>query len=414
MRRWRDNLKLFVKTWISILGFACSFFVRVNKENWEKRVLIIFGGGVGDVIKRSIICKFIKNFLVDYQVYYLLPYEIDLPYSYQTFYFDYTRAKTDLIYFYSLVKRLKGIGFSKVIILLPFWENFLWILGKSLSPKVLYVPLETPPSNCEKFLNKIVSVLFYYSIKKNLKFIRVISIFEKKLPDNVFPSDVYKNAYFISQVIKDINPSLELNNIGLLSLSEIRTEIFVDIKEEKKFLEKIKKQFNLKENSYCVLGLGSSSSHKNWPVANFVKVAEYIKKTKNLEIMIVGSNESEKLIEEFKKLFKYHFINLVNKTTLKELCILIKNAKLVIGNDTSFIHIGIAFQKPIICPILNTQLGVDSLYGYEEINKWVYIKGKKDENSLKKITPEMVIEALEEVYNNIPQNFKLFFKNSYE
>lgn len=411
MRRLKQILKLIIKTFISFVCYFLFRFLKVNKENWDKRILIIFGGGVGDVVKRSVICNFVKEYLNEYEIYYLLPYKLTLPYSYKIFYFDYKKTKTNPFYFAQLVKNLKKIGFSRVIILLPFWENFLWLLGKSLSPSVLYVPLETPPSRLEKILNLVVSSFFIFSIKKHFKLIKVISIFDKKLPMNVFPSDVYKNSYFISQVIKDIKPDLILSNIGLLQLEKIQTELIVNNEKEKLFLEKLENEYNLEPEKYCIIGLGSSSSHKNWAVKNFVEVAKYVKNVKQLQIVLVGGKESIELANEFKNLFQEQLINLINRTTLEELCILIKNSKLIIANDTSFIHIGIAFKKHTICPILNTQLGVDSLYGYEEINQWVFVNEDPDINSLLKITPQMVIKVLEKIYNNYPIQFKLFFND---
>lgn len=406
-------LKLFLKSFIPLISILIFRLRRNNVQTneWERRILIIFGGGIGDVVKRSVVCKFLKNYLQEYEVYYLLPYDLDLPYAHRIFYFDYTRAKTNPLYFSRLIKELSKVGFSKIAVLLPFWENFLWMLGLSLSPQILYIPHESAPSKYEKILNKIISIFFVFSVKKRIRLIKVISIFDREIPKNVFPSDVYKHVYFISQIIKEIKPYLNLNKVRILPLKKIETQIVVCTEKEQKFLERLEKEYNLKPQNYCIIGLGSSSSHKNWPIKNFVEVARYVKKNKNLDIVIVGGKESEKLVEKFEIMFNNHFINLVNKTNLRELCFLIKNCKLVLANDTSFIHIGIAFKKHTVCPILNTQLGADSLYGYKEINHWVYVKDKMDFHSIFRVTPEMVIKALEEIYYNTPGNFELFFAN---
>lgn len=74
-----------------------------------------------------------------------------------------------------------------------------------------------------------------------------------------------------------------------------------------------------------------------------------------------------------------------------------KKISLVVANDTSFIHIGIAFKVPTICPIMNSYLGVDSLYGYKKINRWVINENEKGPESLKRLPSERVIETIEEV-----------------
>jgi len=388
----KEKVKLTIKTFIPFIGYFLSKLRKLKNQKIDNRILIIFGGGIGDVVKRSVICEFIKKYLNDFEVYYLIPYKLKFPYAKEILYFDYTKAKIDPFYFAKLSENLKNFGFSKVIVLLPFWENFLWTLGLSIEPEVLYVYEETPPNNFEKFLNKIYQYFFIFYLRK-IKKIKVWSYFDKKLPQNIFPSDVYKQSFFISQIIKELKPNVRLNEIGIAENVEYKTEIEADEEKEKEFL----KNHNLNLRNYAVIGLGSSSEQKNWPVENFAKVSKYLKEKKGLEIVVVGGKESKEKVKEFEKFFGKSFINLVLKTDLESLCILIKNAKLVVANDTSFIHIGIAFKVPTICPIMNSYLGVDSLYGYEKINKWVINENEKGPESLKKLPPERVIETIEEV-----------------
>jgi ADP-heptose:LPS heptosyltransferase len=392
----KQKIKLAIKTFVSLIGYFLSKFKRSKNQKIDNRILIIFGGGIGDVVKRSIICKFIKKYLNDFDVYYLLPYKLKFPYAKEILYFDYTKAKINPFYFAKLSENLKNFGFSKVIVLLPFWENFLWTLGLSVEPKTLYVYDETSPSNFEKFLNKIYSYFFVFSLNK-IKKIRVWSYFDKNWPQNIFPSDVYKQSFFISQIIKELEPNVSLNEIDIVEDVEYKTEIEINEESEKKFLDELSKNYKLIPKNYAVIGLGSSSEQKNWPAENFAKVSKYLKEKKGLEIIVVGGKESKEKVKEFEKFFEESFINLVLKTDLESLCVLIKNAKLVVANDTSFIHIGIAFKIPTICPIMNSYLGVDSLYGYEKINKWVINENEKGLESLKKLSPERVIETIEEV-----------------
>jgi ADP-heptose:LPS heptosyltransferase len=392
----KQKIKLAIKTFIPLIGYFLSKFKRSKNQKNDNRILIIFGGGIGDVVKRSIICEFIKKYLNDFEVYYLLPYKLKFPYAKEILYFDYTKAKINPFYFAKLSGNLKIFGFSKVIVLLPFWENFLWTLGLSVEPKTLYVYNETPPSNFEKFLTKIYIRFFIFSLNK-IKKIRVWSYFDKNLPQNIFPSDVYKQSFFISQIIKELEPNVRLNEIGIVENVEYRTEIEINEESEKNFLEELSKNYKLIPKNYAVIGLGSSSEQKNWPVENFAKVSKYLKEKKGLEIVVVGGKESKEKVKDFERFFGKSFINLVLKTDLESLCVIIKNAKLVVANDTSFIHIGIAFKVPTICPIMNSYLGVDSLYGYEKINKWVINENEKGPESLKKLPPERVIETIEEV-----------------
>jgi ADP-heptose:LPS heptosyltransferase len=392
----KQKIKLTIKTFVPLIGYFLSKFKRIKNKKTDNKILIIFDGGIGDVVKRSIVCEFIKKYLNDLEVYYLLPYKLKFPYAKEILYFDYTKAKINPFYFAKLSENLKNFGFSKVIILLPFWENFLWTLGLSIEPKTLYVYDETPPSYFEKLLNKIYTRFFIFSLNK-MKKIRVWSYFDKTFPQNIFPSDVYKQSFFISQIIKELKPNVRLNEIGIVEDVEYKTEIEINEEREKKFLEELSKNYKLIPQNYAVIGLGSSSEQKNWPAENFAKVSKYLKEKKGLEIVVVGGKESKEKVKEFESFFGESFINLVLKTDLESLCVIIKNARLVVANDTSFIHIGIAFKIPTICPIMNSYLGVDSLYGYEKMNKWIINENEKGSESLKKLPPERVIETIEEV-----------------
>lgn len=158
----KDFLKLLIKNIIPQFGDLMLLFwgKKVNKDNWGKRILIIFGGGIGDVVKRSVICNFVNKYLNDeYEVYYLMPYKFKLPYAKDIFYFEYTKAKINPKYYFQLVNSLRQIGFSKVIVLLPFWENFLACLGRSIGAEKVFVYKEKPPTLSFEIVDKIIKLI---------------------------------------------------------------------------------------------------------------------------------------------------------------------------------------------------------------------------------------------------------------
>jgi hypothetical protein len=345
-------------------AFLLFFFGRrANKDHYEKRILVIFGGGIGDVVKRSVICGYIHAYLKEYDVYYLMPYRMKLPYAKETICFDYNKAKIDPIYYFNTVNALRKIGFYQVIVMLPFWDGFLPSLASDIAPKTIFCTQESEPNSSYRAVGRLLSLIRRHSFRKIFKFIKVVSFYDKNKPPKCFSSDVWKHVYFISQVLCDLDPrnKSNLNEEGLLPVDHIGTEIESGI-------EKVKAVEGA--GHYCVIGLGSSSPGRNWNPKNFGEVAEFLS-GKGLDIVLVGGPESMKLAEGFRESYRGKFINLINKTTLDELCCVIKNSFLMVGNNTSFIHIAIAFKKPMICVCPNEGIGVDSHYGYEDINKWV-------------------------------------------
>jgi lipoprotein signal peptidase len=57
----KQKIKLAIKTFVPLIGYFLSKFKRSKNQKIDNKILIIFGGGIGDVVKRSIICEFIKK-----------------------------------------------------------------------------------------------------------------------------------------------------------------------------------------------------------------------------------------------------------------------------------------------------------------------------------------------------------------
>jgi hypothetical protein len=402
----KDLIKILVKNFIPQIGdfLLLIFGKKVNKNNWDKRILIIFGGGIGDVVKRSVICNFVNEYLnKDFEVYYLLPYDLKFPFAKDIFYFDYTKAKINLSYYIKLINSLRRIGFSKIIILLPYWENFLAYLGKAIGGEIIFVYKEKAPLLVFNIADKIVKLFRLNFLEKCFYKIDFDKLIYKDWKKDYFPSDVFKMSLFISEVIKAIKK--DYSQKGLLKVSDLKTEVLIDEKAKEK-ISNFLKENNLKEKSYIVIGLGSSSFHKNWPVKNFAEIAKFLNNL-GYKIIIVGGEESVKLVELFSKFFNEAFINLVEKTNLEELIVLVKNSLIVISNDTSFVHIAVALKKPSLCIVgYHPGLGADSFYGYEEINKWVFVKNKDVFDVPVDLVKEELISLLNKIKNFDKENFK--------
>ena len=358
----KEKLKLLAKIFIPLAGALLLFFFgrRANKNGYEKRVLVIFGGGIGDVVKRSVICSYIERYLKEYGVYYLMPYRIKLPHAKETIYFDYKKAKIDPLYYVRTVNSLRKIGFSKIIVVLPFWDGFLPSLASDIAPETIFCTQESEPNSSYRMVGRALSLVRPRLFSKT-RFIKVASEYDGLLPAGYFPSDVWKHVYFISRVLCDIDPrnKVSMNKDGLLENKNIRTEI------ESGDIE-VAAVAGL--GDYCVIGLGSSYAGKNWPAKKFGAIAEFLFH-EGFAIVLVGGPESLGLVEDFRTSYQGPFTDLINATTLDGLCSVIKNSFLVIGNDTSFIHVAIALKRPTFCIGYNTS-GVDTNYGYEDINTW--------------------------------------------
>lgn len=360
-------LKLIVKNISPLVGSAFLFIGghRVNKDGYAKRILVLFGGGAGDVIKRSIVCGYLHHYLPDREIYHLMPYDFELPYAEETIHFDYKRAKIDPRYYFRLVNRLRGIGFAEVVVLLPAWEGFLASLGKDVRPMRVFRYTEVPPKELLGSLSLMTKWL--HPPSAIYKDIPLISAYDDRWRASHWPSDVARMADFISRVIHVIDP-----RISFMPYPAARTEVVIDSREEKEYLEAIHARYGGIDLAKCVLiGLGSSSLTKNWPAEKYAEVARHLS-GRGYRIIILDHPKDRALVDRFAAGYGDDFLDLGREANLRQISILIKHAALVLVNDTSFVHLAVALGTPSVCPCRNHQIGSDSCYGYEGMNKWVF------------------------------------------
>lgn len=105
---------------------------------------------------------------------------------------------------------------------------------------------------------------------------------------------------------------------------------------------------------YAVIFPGASSGKKMWPVERYAGVGEYIISEKDMDIYLCGgANESYlygQLVGAMKcDSHRQRVHDLFGKTSLPELAEVIRNASLLVGNDTSGIHFAAAVNTRGIC-----------------------------------------------------------------
>ncbi len=83
----------------------------------------------------------------------------------------------------------------------------------------------------------------------------------------------------------------------------------------------------------------SRSALKSWPLGRFVQLAEELVEMRTLRVVIVGGPADSQPAEKFSHLESQGLIKLVGKLSLRQLPALLRTMKLVIGNDSSLIHL---------------------------------------------------------------------------
>lgn len=107
----------------------------------------------------------------------------------------------------------------------------------------------------------------------------------------------------------------------------------------------------LHDYPYCILCPSSSSKEKCWPTERFARIADAIIKDYGLDVCLTGGKEdksySDEVMEKIKE--KSYVFDFTGRTSMNSWIELIRNAELVISNDSASIHIAAAVQTPSVC-----------------------------------------------------------------
>ena len=104
-----------------------------------------------------------------------------------------------------------------------------------------------------------------------------------------------------------------------------------------------------KEQKLILVAPGSQRSEKMWPIEKYREIIERLKKNKNYFIGITGSKSEKELPLNFEK--DKNVIDFRGEISLVEFGALISKADVVVGNDSSPIHIASGFEKPFVIGI---------------------------------------------------------------
>jgi heptosyltransferase-1 len=111
------------------------------------------------------------------------------------------------------------------------------------------------------------------------------------------------------------------------------------------------------KNLYVILAIGANWPNKCWPVSHFAELADRLYEDGIIPVVIGGAKESTAYCE-MKAMMRIPPVNLISKTSLKQLAYLIKSSKAFVGGDTGPMHLAAAIGTPVV-----------ALYGPTDTNR---------------------------------------------
>lgn len=109
-------------------------------------------------------------------------------------------------------------------------------------------------------------------------------------------------------------------------------------------LKEVSLNIELPEKFFIVFPTASMAV-KRWPAERFAKVAQKIHKKTNMPLVVCGTKHDELVINEFLSfLSNVPVVNVIGQTGIMEFIEVIGKSSLILTNDTSAYHIGVAKQ----------------------------------------------------------------------
>jgi len=358
-------LKFLIKVRLisSLRSFLVFFGPRINKQGWENRILVVYLEAIGDTVVLTSILKHFKSAFPGKEIYFLTPI-FDIrgvvgPFVDRVVTLDYKRFVRDPFYGAVFIGELKKIGFETVI---NSDHSAAEVIGKIIS-----VSLSAKNIIGYEGFGLSFNHPLDLNMKKNVEFVskRIYPRFTTLIPS--IDKGVPHNGVLKNVIEHFINFYEQISNRKENDYSPL---IKVERQAETK-VDDILRTHGLSSRPFVIINLGSSSRWKNWPVERFVEVSEEFG-DKNISVVLIGSLKERSLAGKFINRYKGPAVDLVGQLTILEVAVLIEKSLLVFSNDTAPIHLAVALKKPSICILGGGHFGKISLYGYRDINRWVY------------------------------------------
>ncbi|MGE5293672.1 MAG: glycosyltransferase family 9 protein [Solirubrobacterales bacterium] len=99
---------------------------------------------------------------------------------------------------------------------------------------------------------------------------------------------------------------------------------------------------------YAVIIPGSAQVSKCWPADRFAALSDRLASEHGLSVVATGGKSESPMIDQIRSLAKHPIANLAGQTSLPELVEVLRQARLVVTNDTGPGHIAGALGRPLV------------------------------------------------------------------
>lgn len=138
-----------------------------------------------------------------------------------------------------------------------------------------------------------------------------------------------------------------LKPLGIDGFHELKT--YVPLHEScYEELDQIKKEAGLNSGPFVAMNAGASCPSKMWPASRFAELADKISEKFGLTVVFIGGEKEKIISAQMMRWMKTKPVDLTARLTLSQLAWLLKEADLLVSNDSGPVHIANAVGTPAI------------------------------------------------------------------
>lgn len=290
------------------------------------------------------------------------------------------------------------------------FRNFIEILAKSSKYrgyKIIFLG-NIVWKNISEFLDsKYVNQFIWVDKKKfqndvRYKYKKLSELCSYNFEQVIYPT--YSREYAVDKIMKVLSAKHKIGNKGNIinyrndrikklgnsyytELIETSDDTVFEFNKNKDFFEKLldeeiaiskpviqsSRDFRSQEQPYALLIPGAGRPHKIWAPENFARIADYLNRQYDYEIIISGSPSERGIAESVIGKSSVPINNRIEDSDLLDLMKLVQNSEIVITNETSAVHFAAAMDKKAVCISDGSYFGRFHPYPGEMTDKIVYI-----------------------------------------
>ncbi|RZD17772.1 MAG: lipopolysaccharide heptosyltransferase family protein [Candidatus Acididesulfobacter diazotrophicus] len=367
-RSYKLYNKLFIYLPVDILIYFRNLLrgVRGVFRSEKSKSLIIFRhDGIGDyvlfrnffeVLKKSPRFASYKITLLGNSAWKDLAEFLDKDYIDEFIWLDKKSFTVDFFYRYKKFKEITAVKYD--ILIHPFSREFFnadndlaFLIKADKKIGSIRLPRFTKPYK-NKILEKIYNELIPDAENVRFEFYKNKNFFEKLLSETAvekISAGISLNGPFINLPARQAATTVSVAPAPVSAADSAPTPALSDIAG-------LKSKLGI-SSPYAAFFIGASVKHRKWPPEYFAETARYLHTKYGFHIVLCGGKSELNDAAEFKKHFpsdladNASFNDAVGKISLIELLYIVKDASLVISNETMAPHIAMALAN---AGIINT------------------------------------------------------------